>query len=84
MCPAAVAPERLSRELTRPAGFEHVAGRLRWPSNARGSRVTRITRPAGAEHASDPLRHGQDLRYALVVAAYRIVPVASARLAISA
>jgi len=43
VCPAAVAPQRLSGELTRPAGAEHVAGRLRWPSNARGSRVTRIS-----------------------------------------
>ena len=29
VCPAAVALKRLSRELTRPAGAEHVAGRLR-------------------------------------------------------
>ena len=35
LCPAEVAPERSSRELTRPAGAEHVAGRLRWPSNAK-------------------------------------------------
>ena len=41
-CERDVAPKRLSRELTRPAGAEHVAGRLRWPSNARASSVSRI------------------------------------------
>jgi len=33
-------PKRSSRELTSPAGAEHVAGRLRCPYAARGSRVT--------------------------------------------
>ena len=39
-CERDVAPKRLSRELTRPAGAEHVAGRLRWPSNAKKNMPT--------------------------------------------
>jgi len=42
LCNAAVAPKRLSRELTSPAGAEHASGRLRWPFEARGSSTTRL------------------------------------------
>ena len=44
LCNAAVAPKRLSRELTSPAGAEHASGRLRCLDDTTESSVNRISR----------------------------------------
>ena len=49
LCLAVVAPARLSRELTSPAGAEHASGRLRCRDDTPGSSVSRIACwPAGS------------------------------------